>query len=643
MYKIKNIKLTNFKFFFGDKNIKFDLKHILIYGENGSGKSSIYWALHCFLHSTLKKDVDSVRKYFLPLSNSDESIKNRYAHDGKNSGVSITLAHQDHQRYADISAEVSNNVVNTQTNDIIKLMTLSSELINYRTIYNMYLATNRSSVRLFDYFTKNLMEFINLGVELTSIYGNKISQNSLEWWKYIEKGVVPYTTMTDPRYIQFQEHVDKFNEKFSDYLQLITGEANRCLQEDFKEDFRIKFKYTKAIFNDFKYDDSGKPHGRTRSTTPPEIELIVELPNLTGKAAIVERPQSYLNEARLTSIAIAIRLAILRERYIDKAPRIMVLDDLLLSLDLGNRSSLLKIIFEKYASIYQLIILTHDRTFFDCVINHLSDNEIMDNWKLYEMYETLDGDRLIPSIVTYQSPLSKAYAYFRGNNRPIDYNACGNNQRQALEAIFKEQFRNYSLRNDQGELISLDNMMIAECISRAMSLYPTIMFDINLLQELDIHRKQSLNPSSHHNPQSNFYKKEIERTFEIIHLLQQHKIEKLVIADSIITLDIRCDDDSILSYKIQLLDDILIYKKPESVYYIIPDEKRKYCIREFNREKIDIITNAFSLKELYDDTIDGIIKHVKKTPMVAPDIFTEFKHNGISIHELLNQRNYNFT
>ena len=137
MYKIKNLKINNFKFFFGEQNLKLDKKHTLIYGENGSGKSSIYWALHCFLHSTLKADVASVQKYFLPISQSDESIKNRYAQDADKSGVSITLEHLDYERYANINAEISNNIVNTQTNPDIKLMALSSELINYKVIYNI--------------------------------------------------------------------------------------------------------------------------------------------------------------------------------------------------------------------------------------------------------------------------------------------------------------------------------------------------------------------------------------------------------------------------------------------------------------------------------------------------------------------------
>ena len=41
---IKEITLYNFKAFYGENTIKLDGKNLLLYGENGSGKSSIYWA-----------------------------------------------------------------------------------------------------------------------------------------------------------------------------------------------------------------------------------------------------------------------------------------------------------------------------------------------------------------------------------------------------------------------------------------------------------------------------------------------------------------------------------------------------------------------------------------------------------------------
>lgn len=637
MYRIKSIKLTNFKFFFGEENLKLDKKHSLIYGENGSGKSSIYWALHCFLHSTLKPNAASVQKYFLPISRNDESIKNRYAQDTEKSGVSITLEHDDFSRYANINAEISDSVVNTQTSPEIKLMTLSSELINYKVIYNMYLATNKSTIKLFSYFEKNLMEFIDFDQDLTTISGNKLSRNSLEWWRYIKDGILPYTTMTDPRYIQFQDHVAIFNRKLNDYLQLITGEANRILNEDFGENFKFKFQYTPAIYNDFKYKN-GQPHGRTRETTAPEIELLVILPDLHGAVSEIKRPQSYLNEARLSAIAIAIRLAILKERYIEKAPRIMVLDDLLLSLDLGNRSSLLKVLLKKYAPLYQLIILTHDRVFFDCVLNHLSDEE-QKKWCILEMYETEKDNKKVPTVIQYQTALSKAYSYFKGINCSIDYNACGNNQRQALEGLFKKQFETYSLRNKDGELVQTSGLMIADCIANAKSMYSKIGFDTDLLDELEIHRKQSLNPTSHHNPQSNYYKAEIERTFEIIDLLNEHKIEKLVPFDSIISLDVECNDGTKCSYKIQILDDILVYKKPDSVYFLNPSDKRKYAVKEFNGIDVDHNTSTFTLMEFYEDTLSGIINHLHKEPIKKEDLLSAFQYDGKTIQTLLEERN----
>lgn len=640
MYKIKNLKLNNFKFFFGEQNLKLDKKHTLIYGENGSGKSSIYWALHCFMHSTLKADVASVQKYFLPISQSDESIKNRYAQDTDKSGVSITLEHLDYERYANINAEISNNIVNTQTNPDIKLMALSSELINYKVIYNMYLATNKDTIKLFSYFEKNILEFIDFDKELITISGRKISRNSLEWWRYIKEGMQPYTTMADPNYGIFQDHVTDFNQHLQDYLQLITGEANRILHADFKEDFTIIFKYTPAIYNDFKYDENGQPHGRTRETKNPEIELIVELPNVGGISSnLVQRPHSYLNEARLSAIAIAIRLAILKERYIEKAPKIMVLDDLLLSLDLGNRSALLKILLKKYTSLYQLIILTHDRVFFDSVLKHLTDDDRKNNWRILEMYETENGDKKVPKVVTYQSSLSKAYAYFKGDNYPIDYNACGNNQRQALEETFKEQIKAYSMRNEKNELINTNGLMIGECIVRAREMYKNIGFDTDLLDELDIHREQSLNPSSHHNPQSNFYKSEIKRTFEIIELLQKHKIVPLVQKDSIITFSINCDDGTTYNYEVQLLDDILVYKRPDSLFFANPSDKRKYVILKCDGKELKHTTNGLTLQEFYDDTINGIKGNLGKNPILEKNIFDLFKFNGKSINETLAEMN----
>ena len=57
--KLSSIKLSNYKFFYGDddKTNKFDFngKNVLIYGENGSGKSSIYRALELLTKDKIEK------------------------------------------------------------------------------------------------------------------------------------------------------------------------------------------------------------------------------------------------------------------------------------------------------------------------------------------------------------------------------------------------------------------------------------------------------------------------------------------------------------------------------------------------------------------------------------------------------------
>ena len=74
MNKIKQIKLKNFKFFYGEVSIDLERSNALIFGENGSGKSSLYWALYTFLQSVLKTDNAKIQKYFL-----HNHPENRYA------------------------------------------------------------------------------------------------------------------------------------------------------------------------------------------------------------------------------------------------------------------------------------------------------------------------------------------------------------------------------------------------------------------------------------------------------------------------------------------------------------------------------------------------------------------------------------
>lgn len=62
MPAIEKIQITGFKAFPNDFELVLDGKNLLMYGENGSGKSSIYYALHCIFQAPLKSDAG--KKYF---------------------------------------------------------------------------------------------------------------------------------------------------------------------------------------------------------------------------------------------------------------------------------------------------------------------------------------------------------------------------------------------------------------------------------------------------------------------------------------------------------------------------------------------------------------------------------------------------
>ena len=74
MAKINGIVINGFKAFPSLQTIELEGKHLLMYGENGSGKSSVYYALHCIFNSYRKQDKG--KKYF-DISN-PQNLVNRF-------------------------------------------------------------------------------------------------------------------------------------------------------------------------------------------------------------------------------------------------------------------------------------------------------------------------------------------------------------------------------------------------------------------------------------------------------------------------------------------------------------------------------------------------------------------------------------
>lgn len=57
-----------------------------------------------------------------------------------------------------------------------------------------------------------------------------------------------------------------------------------------------------------------------------------------------------------------------------------------------------------------------------------------------------------------------------------------------------------------------------------------------------------------------------------------------------------CEDGFIYNYEVQILDDILVYKKPNNPYFVNLADKRKYAVEKCNGKKLGIQQTDFHYK-----------------------------------------------
>ena len=100
-----------------------------------------------------------------------------------------------------------------------------------------------------------------------------------------------------------------------------------------------------------------------------------------------------LNEQKLSAVALAVYFASLIEgipQGTSGYPRILVLDDVLIGMDMSNRLPVLEILEKEFASKgWQLILLTHDKVWYDYAAHQATGID----WQCYELYADfcLDG------------------------------------------------------------------------------------------------------------------------------------------------------------------------------------------------------------------------------------------------------------
>ena len=514
-WTLQKIELENFKFFKKPFELPLDGKNILLYGENGSGKSSIVWGLYTLMESH-KKAVADVQKYFDP--NNDQHLRNRYSARNDHSSIRTTFVPVANGNPPK-DYEISDTRISTQTagDDFIRLTTAAFDMFNYRMLSDWIYQKNSRSIDLFGGFEKDIFKYLYFSRAYECVDGTVPAQDGKtaeEWWQYIKSVRLPLTRRGQvnrgtPEYTRFMTLLRDFKNEMDAVLMQVERSANNMLHDDLElRNIAIQIDMSDVPFNLLKpnckrYKD-GKVHNPAINVTANMIDI-----NVPGWTTDIKHLATFFNESKLTCIGIALRLAISDYKLItmgDVAP-VLCIDDLLLSLDMSARIPIIKLLLKK-SNDRQMMVFTHDWAFFDTMNMFINEAGKQGEWKLYEMNEKESRqlrhapEPLFLDSMTYRE---KAEKHIESG----DYPAAANYLRKYCEKELKQLLPNNLLLKPKsnGEIEMEDlNGMIGKFENRFCSLYN---IPVALLPSLSVYRKRLLNPLSHDDAQTPVYKAEI--------------------------------------------------------------------------------------------------------------------------------------
>jgi hypothetical protein len=238
---------------------------------------------------------------------------------------------------------------------------------------------------------------------------------------------------------------------------------------------------------------------------------------------IINKHHIFLNEARLSALAISIYLASIRVNPISGALKVLFLDDLLIGLDMSNRLPLLGLIKDYFINVkedarFQIIMTTFDKVWFELVKNYFGN----DTWKYIEIYsKKLDNqDFEMPIILDSIGFLKKSQQYLDAK----DFKASAVYIRTEFERIIKEIcYKKRLLVPFKLRQKELDNNDLWEAIKLQTNI------DRQLIEDVEIHRGIVMNPFSHYDLEKPEFERELSYSIEVIDRLTKYSVSSLQI------------------------------------------------------------------------------------------------------------------
>lgn len=392
--RLHRIEITNFKAF-REFTLDLDDRHLLVYGDNGAGKSSLYWALYTFLQSA-RKPKNSIAKYFDPAGT--ESLLNIHEQaTGAPKPGEIALTLRDTATKNDTTYRISEADHDTHDHPTIIKGDLASDFITYRFFFGFSHFRNSDSFDLWPLFQREILPFC--------VIRGGLAGELEERWNVLKEEAPNSNsyrgTAGAKAFRVFNGKLKRYTDSLRPVVDDISTAAQSFYDLHFAENDSAKITLKLAVTRDAYYSQE------YALKMPPVLRFGIQVNGVE-----VKKPQSFMNEAKMTQLALSVRFAASLVNLHDSDLKLLVLDDLLVSLDMSNRMKVVEILLNDGSlANYQKIILTHDLGFFREFRRTIGPSH--PDWSFIRLV----GDpKTSITCQTEKTELQKAEDYLHGHN-----------------------------------------------------------------------------------------------------------------------------------------------------------------------------------------------------------------------------------
>jgi energy-coupling factor transporter ATP-binding protein EcfA2 len=467
--RINSIALRDFRAFPGPDEIVIALGaqgrqgcNLLLYGENGAGKSSLFEAFRgLFSRRPDHKFFKREKNVFSEQPDADAQVSVSFT-DGKDPAI----------------WKIGNHPGNVGGDPRIVQTALRAAMLDYRALLDTNYGQGRNSPNLF-----------HIAMDLLLADWPLAGGETLgELWLRTQKEI-PYKRWYASK---VEENCVSFNTEFAAAVDALTPIAQELLKDLMGEAISLD----QLEYGTVNYVDAHQWRDRV-------FDGCLLRPGITYRAHGLKQPQFFLNEAKQSALALAIylsaRLACTQAASAE-APKLIVLDDLLIGVDQSNRLPVLDLLMKRFSD-WQIVLLTHDRVWFDMARAHLQPAT---DWAYLELHDTPTSASTSMPVVRELGP-NAAVAALDQADEFCDQGhiaAAATYARTAFELALRRWAETGSVkirfRTDHGDLQSQE---LIDAIRDQKARDPNSN-EAKALKAVEMFRTVVLNPMSHATPPS---------------------------------------------------------------------------------------------------------------------------------------------